>query len=108
MSLSQRQGANDQPVTFKQFDAWKKPPPRRLGSRKIRCYLFQCRDIPSADSDGSSDAYISVWNNEGIKLATQTIEDSLNPIYFETIELMYDMVDLSSAPPIILNIWDTD
>ena len=36
------------------------------------------------------------------------IEDSLNPIYFETIEMLYDMADLDTAPPIIFNIWDHD
>lgn len=52
-------------IDFKQYAAWAKPPPRRLGSKKIRCFIFQCRDIPSADTDGSSDSYISVWNPEG-------------------------------------------
>jgi len=96
------------PVEFKNYEAWKKPPPRRLGSKKIRCFIFQCRDIPSADEDGSSDSYISIWNPEGTKLNTRKIEDSLNPIYFETIEMLYDMADLESAPPIILNVWDSD
>ena len=96
------------PVDFKTFDAWKKPPPRRLGSKKIRCFIFQCRDIPSADSDGSSDSYISVWNPEGESYKTRTIDDSLNPIYFETIEMLYDMADLETAPPIVFNIWDSD
>ena len=96
------------PVEYKDHAAWAKPPPRRLGSKKIRCFIFQCRDIPSADEDGSSDSYISVWNPEGVKHETDCIEDSLNPIYFQTIEIIYDMVDLDSAPPIIFNIWDKD
>ena len=96
------------PVEYKQYEAWKKPPPRRLNVKKIRCFIFQCRDIPSADEDGTSDAYISVWNQEGKEMRTKVIEDSLNPIYFETIELQYDMADLDQAPPIVLNIWDRD
>ena len=36
------------------------------------------------------------------------IEDSLNPIYFETKEMMYDMADLESCAPIIFNFWDHD
>ena len=36
------------------------------------------------------------------------IEDSVNPIYYETIEMLYDFADLDSAPPIVLNIWDHD
>lgn len=96
------------PVDYKTFDAWKKPPPRRLGSKKIRCFLFQCRDIPAADEDGSSDSYISVWNPNNEDLRTRKIEDSVNPIYYETIEMTYDFSDLETAPPIILNIWDYD
>jgi len=96
------------PVDFKTFDAWKKPPPRRLGSKKIRCFLFQCRDIPAADEDGASDSYISVWNPNNEELRTRMIEDSVNPIYYETIEMLYDFSDLDSAPPIVLNVWDHD
>ncbi len=37
--------------------------PKRLGKvLKIKCFIFQCKDIPSADDDGQSDCYISVWN----------------------------------------------
>ena len=95
-------------IDYKTYSAWKKPPPRRLGSKKIRCFIFQCRDIPAADSDGASDSYISVWNPEGETYKTKMIEDSLNPIYFETIEMLYDMADMETAPPIIFNIWDHD
>ena len=95
-------------IDYSKFSAWKKKPPRRLGSKKIRCFIFQCRNIPSADADGSSDSFISVWNPEGDHYRTQCIEDSLNPIYLETIEMLYDMADLDTAPPVVLNIWDKD
>jgi len=36
------------------------------------------------------------------------IEDSLNPIYYDTIDVMYDMENLENAPPIVLNVWDHD
>lgn len=96
------------PCDYKNFEAWKRPPPRRLMSKKVRCFIFQCKDIPSADEDGASDAFISVWNQEGKDYETKVIEDSLNPIYFETIELLYDMPDLENAPPIVFNVWDSD
>ena len=108
MKFSINDKAKNGPCDFKTYDAWKKPPPRRLGSKKIRCFIFQCRDIPAADSDGASDSYISVWNPEGETYKTRMIEDSLNPIYFETIEMLYDMADMETAPPIIFNIWDHD
>lgn len=40
------------PIDFAQFAAWKKPPPKRPINFKIRAYVFQCRDLPAADSDG--------------------------------------------------------
>ena len=50
------------PMDFKKYDIWKKAPPKRLKSWKIRCFIFQCKDVPAADSDGSSDPYVSLWN----------------------------------------------
>ena len=28
------------PIDFAQFDAWKKPPPKRLNNFKVRAYIF--------------------------------------------------------------------
>jgi hypothetical protein len=30
----------DGPINFEQFDAWKKPPPKRMNIKKVRVYLF--------------------------------------------------------------------
>jgi len=32
----------------------------------------------------------------------------LNPIFLETIDMLYDMSDLENAPPIVFNMWDRD
>lgn len=96
------------PVDFKKLNAWKKPPAKRLGSWKIRCFIFQCKDLPPADCDGSSDPYISLWNPEKKKIETQVIEDNNNPLFYEVLELYYDYDDIKDAPPVVLNIWDRD
>jgi hypothetical protein len=57
-------------LDFSKMDAWKKPPPKRLSSWKIRCFIFQCKDIPSADDDGASDPFISIWNPDDKKIVT--------------------------------------
>ena len=50
------------PIKFEQHAAWSKPAPKRLKVFKARVYIFQCRDIPSADDDGQSDPFIKVWD----------------------------------------------
>jgi len=93
---------------WKEYNAWKKPPPKRMSSYKIRCFIFQCKDIPSADSDGTSDPYISVWNPDNKEIKTKVVEDNLNPIFLETLEVQYEFEKFENAPPIVLNIWDSD
>jgi Ca2+-dependent lipid-binding protein len=95
-------------VDFKTFEAWKKPPPKRLSSWKLRTYIYQCKDLPAADSEGSSDPYIEVWSTDKKKGRTITIEDNCNPIFFSCIEVYMDFSAKADAPPIILNIWDED
>ena len=48
--------------THGEFD-WKKTVfgkkiPRRPGNLKVRAYIFQCRDLPAADEDGTSDPFL--------------------------------------------------
>ena len=71
--------------------AWSKKPEKRSTARKVRIFLFQCADIPSADEDGVSDCFISVWNPDAHERRTIVVEDTLNPIYYETIDIEYDM-----------------
>ena len=58
MKISINNIAVNGPVRFEDYPAWSKRPPKRLDAKKIRCYIFQCRDIPAADDDGSTDAFI--------------------------------------------------
>ena len=95
-------------VDFSQYNAWKKPAPKRLNSWKIRAYLYQCKDLPAADDNGSSDPYIEVWSSDKNKSLTPFIEDNCNPIFFSALEIYYDYQTPADAPPIILNIWDKD
>lgn len=32
----------------------------------------------------------------------------MNPIYFDTLEMIYDMDTIETAPPIIMDLWDKD
>ena len=94
------------------FDAWKKPPPKRNSSNMLRCFVFQCKNLPAADKEGTSDPYIKIWTADekasNIKFQTSTVEDNLNPIFYETLQVHYEYHNKSSAPPIILDLFDED
>ena len=81
-----------------------KEPPRW----KIRANIYQCESLPPADSNGTSDPYIEVWSPDELIVKTENCEDTNNPIYYESKEIIYEFEDLESAPPVILNIFDFD
>ena len=39
-------------LDFNTFRTWKKPIPKRPAIKKVRAFVYQCRDLPAADSDG--------------------------------------------------------
>ena len=49
-------------VDFSQYEAWKRPPPRRLNNKFVRAFIYQMRNLPSADEDGSSDTFVEAWS----------------------------------------------
>ena len=59
----------------------------------MRCYIFQCRDLPAADSDGSSDPFIKIFNCTDSDVQTSVIEDNVNPIFMECKEIGLDFND---------------
>lgn len=67
--------------------------------------------MPAADSDGSSDPFIKIFNVSGSDVVTTVIEDNVNPIFMECKEVGLDFMDFhnfTDAPPIILDIMDAD
>lgn len=50
------------PINFKDFDSWKKAPSKRAIPVVIRAYIYQCRDLPAADSNGTSDPFVKIWD----------------------------------------------
>ena len=50
------------PMDWAKHAAWKKPPPKRPQIKKVRAFIFQCRDLPPADEDGTSDPFLKVWD----------------------------------------------
>ena len=93
---------------WREFDAWKRRPPIRLQAIKVRCYIYQCKDLPILESDGSADPFIKLYNPEGRDYETTVVPDSLNPIFYRTFDVNLECMDLNTAPPIIIDVWDED
>ena len=56
------------------------PPAKNKKTSGLICFnLYQCRDLPAADSDGQSDPYIEIYCN-GIISTSSVIENTLNPM----------------------------
>ena len=95
-------------IPWKEFPAWSKRPPTRLHAFKVRTYIYQCRELPVLESDGSADAFVKLYNPEGEDFSTPVVPDSLNPIYYQTFDVNYECMTMDTAPPIVLDIWDED
>ena len=99
------------PINFKDYPSWSKKVPKRSNPVKIRAYIYQCRDLPGADAEGTSDPFISVWDTNPKPKKTEVVEDNNNPLFYEVLELDYEVADqndLESYPPFIFDAYDHD
>jgi hypothetical protein len=80
----------------------------------IRCHIYQCKELPASDDDGTSDPYIKVWcpfkpeDHEKDMVKTAIVNDNTNPIFYETVQSFFYSVDFDWAPPVVLEIYDAD
>lgn len=94
--------------------AWTNILPNEPYKYPIRCNIYQCKELPASDDNGTSDPYIKIWSpfkpddKEKKKIKTVTVHDNNNPIFYQTIESYFYSVDLDWAPPVILEIYDED
>ena len=90
---------------------WKKKLPRRPKLRNIRCFVYQCKELPAADEDGTSDPRLQIWDTadkpEQIK-KTKCIEDTCDPMYYECLELNIEGDALDTLPPFVIDVYDVD
>lgn len=80
----------------------------------IRCHIYQCKELPPSDDNGTSDPYIKVWSpfepkdSQKAIVSTEVVHDNNNPIFYETVETYFYSVDIDWAPPVVLEIYDHD
>lgn len=100
----------DQNINFSKFDSWIQKPSKGM-AMKLRAYIYQCQDLPAADSGGTSDPFLRIWDLSQNAKETQVSYENNNPLYFEVIELIYEVRDINdktSYPPFIIDVWDRD
>lgn len=44
-------------------DVWKRRVQTRPLVFSVRCFIFQCRDLPAADENGSCDPFLKIFDN---------------------------------------------
>ena len=54
------------------------------GRWELRVHIYQCKDLPAADDDGTSDPYIKV-TIAGQTQKTRVIPDTCYPRYYQTL-----------------------
>lgn len=104
----------DSGIDLKKELPWKKKIKKRPDSSKVRCYVFQCKDLPAADDDGAADpmvlAYSSIEAKNEVEKEAKTIvmEKNCDPMFYEILELTIDAMPGEAFPPFIIDIYDQD
>lgn len=80
----------------------------------IRANIYQCKELPASDDNGTSDPYIKIWSpfkpneTEQKMIRTRIVNDNNNPIFYNTVQSFFYSVDYDWSPPIVLDIYDHD
>ena len=76
---------------------------------KLRVAVYQCKNLPPADSNGTSDPYVQLINtSSNQKVKTMSVFDTNNPIFFQVLEIPFQYDTIERAMPIVLDLFDYD
>jgi len=98
---------NEGEINWNDYPYWAMKMKRRPQIIKVRAYVFQARDLPAADANGSSDPFARITDCAA-EVDTMVIFDNVNPIWYQTLELGYEAASLEDMPPIIVDTYDID
>jgi hypothetical protein len=77
--------------------------------KKLLCNLYQCKNLPAADSDAFSDPYVKFYcGGQEVQTGPKEKENSLNPMWYRSIPMDLYAQDISDAPPMIIYVMDHD
>jgi len=101
-------------IDWEYIQNWAHEIPNEPKRFPLRCHIYQCKELPASDDNGTSDPYIKVWSpfkpdsKEEKLMKTRTVEDNNNPIFYNTIETYFYSADFDWSPPVVLEIYDRD
>lgn len=97
------------PPNFQQYgwDQKKLEKPKNQQPWRVMLNLYQGKDFASADADGLSDPWISVYYM-GDEKKSDIIKKTVNPIWNQRIEFDIKFEDVEEASPFLATIWDWD
>jgi hypothetical protein len=94
-------------VRSEQWDVSPSPPPP--DNKHLMCNLYQCKNLPAADSNAMSDPYVIFYcGGESISTNPKEKEDTLNPMWYQTLHLNVHCATVFDAPPIVVYVMDHD
>lgn len=94
-------------IEWKKYPAWSGKLSRRPPVIKIRVFVWQCRDLPAADENGSSDPFMRISDCDR-NHDTEVIWDNLNPLFYQGLEVTYEANSEQEVPPVIIECYDKD
>ena len=81
----------------------------KMVEKNLVCYLYQCRNLPAADSTGLADPYVKVICGKSYYVTDKQAKlEILNPLWYETFSLKVNFTSVQTAPPVIIQVWDFD
>jgi len=83
-----------------------KPPEN---GRQLLVNVYQCRNLPAADSDGAADPYLQLQcGAASVSTPKEERLNNLNPVWYRTIPLPVMCNNKEDAPPVVIYVWDYD
>lgn len=114
---------SNQKFNPKEEPKWRQKPPPRLKPYKMRINIYQCRNLSSNYNEETLNPYVKVWtstkedpNDSAVAdqdpdmiNQTQVCQDTCNPIYYESIEFVAELLENNNyeySSPLIINVYD--
>lgn len=97
----------DGQIDWQDYPSWCQKIPKRPPNMKIRVFVWQARDLPAADDNGSADPFVQIIDTDKSQ-NTAVIWDNLNPLFYQGIDAIYEANSIQDLPPVLVDVYDKD